>query len=341
MRQTYRLGGVICAALGAAEAVWVGQDLTQFRAEGALRVWTGLGVPVGGAPLITSTVDLLLLGLYAAGAVAAFRPGGVGVLGAAAVITLALRTPAALLLAPASGGVLRGLQGPLLLTAGGQVAGAFLLLLVVRRNGTDAPVPPRPAAGVLAGLLLLVAAAITGIWEFTRTHGDPAAVPLPPSFLFRTAVGGYLVNSQLGAPFDWQAWASAALAAAAGAAALARAPFSRPLGISVACLLGAVAVPVLVTFRLQALSGADFAAGFSAAAAVVAVLLLIPRRPDWDGGPEGDPFADAEVVPAADNLSMPLFDQTAVLPVVDAYGPPPGVPPGEARAAYLREPPFG
>jgi hypothetical protein len=341
MRQAYRLGGVVCAVLGAAEAVWLGQDLVQFRVEGAVRVWSGLGVPVGGAPLVTSTVDLLLLGLYAAGVVAAFRPGGVGVLGAAAVVTLALRTPAAYLLAPASGGSPPGLQGGLLVTAGGQVLGALVLLFVVRRTGEDAPAPPRPAAGALAGLLLLVVALITGILEFSR-QADPAAL-LPPGYFWRTAEDGYLVDSQLGAPYEWLVWATAGLAAAAGLAGLARAPFARPLGISVAGLLAMTAVPVIGTSRIDAPGADDFAAAFAVGAALVVTLLLVPGDLTEGGGPSGDPYADAEIPAAADNLSMPLYEQTAVLPVFGAYErayeqPPPG-PVSEPRAAYLQDPP--
>lgn len=346
MRQAYRLGGVVCAVLAVAEAVWLGQDLTQFRVEGAVRVWSGLGVPVGGAPLVTSTVDLLLLGLYAAAAVAALRPGGVGVLGAAAVVTLVVRTPAAYLLAPASGGSAPGLQGALLVTAGGQVLGALVLLFVVRRTGEDAPAPPRPAAGVLAGLLLFVVALITGILEFSR-QSDPAA-PLPPGYFWRTAAGGYLVDSQLGAPYEWLVWATAGLAAAAGFAAFSRAPFSRPLGIVVTALLVMTAVPVIGTSRIDAPGADDFAAAFTVGAALVVTLLLVPGDLAAVGVPSGDPFVEAEVPAAADNLSMPLYEQTAVLPVFGAYeqGPPgpsydqgPPGPSSEPRAAYLQDPP--
>ncbi|MEU1615863.1 hypothetical protein ABZ479_01025 [Streptomyces sp. NPDC005722] len=341
MRRAYRLGGVVCAALGAAEAVWLGQDLVQFRAEGAVKVWAGLAVPVGGAPLVTSTVDLLLLALYAAAAVASLKPGGVGVLGAASVVTLALRTPTAYLLAPAAGGGAPGLQGALLLTAAGQVVGALVLLVVVRRTGQDAPAPPRPAAGVLAGMLLLVVALIAGVLEFSR-RSDPNA-PLPPGFFWRTATGGYLVDSQLGAPYEWLIWATAGLAAAAGLAAFSRAPFARPLGISVAGLLAVTAVPVIGTSRIDAPAADDFAAAFAVGAALVVTLLLVPGDLAAVGVPGGDPYVEAEVPAAADNLSMPLYEQTAVLPVFGAYGqPPPGPGPGpgsEARAAYLQDPP--
>ncbi|WP_431960315.1 hypothetical protein [Actinacidiphila sp. bgisy160] len=330
---------MVCAVLGAAEAVWLGQDLVQFRAAGAVRVWAGLAVPAGGAPLVTSTVDLLLLGLYAAAAVASLRPGGVGVLGAAAVITLALRTPTAYLLAPSSGGSPPGLQGALLLTAGGQIAGALVLLLVVRRTGQDAPAPPRPAAGVLAGMLLLVVALIAGVLEFSR-RSDPAALR-PPGFFWRTAKGGYLVGSQLGAPYEWLVWATAGLAAAAGLAAFARAPFARPLGICVAGLLATTAVPVIGTSRIDAPGADDFAAAFAVGAALVVTLLLAPGDLAAVGVSGGDPYAEAEVPTAAGTLSMPLYEQTAVLPVFGAYGqqqPPPG-PSSEARAAYLQDPP--
>ncbi|MFF3254489.1 hypothetical protein ACFYWP_26530 [Actinacidiphila glaucinigra] len=340
MRQAYRLGGTVCAALGAAEAVWLGQDLVQFRAEGAVRVWAGLAVPVGGAPLVTSTVDLLLLGLYVAAAVASLKPGGVGILGAAAVVTLALRTPTVYLLSPSAGGGPPGLQGALLLTAGGQVAGALVLLLVVRRTGEDAPAPPRPAAGVLAGMLLLVVALIAGVLEFSR-RSDPQA-PLPPGFFWRTAKGGYLVGSQLGAPYEWLVWATAGLAAAAGLAAFARAPFARPLGISVAALATVTAVPVIGTSRIDAPGADDFAAAFAVGAALVVTLLLVPGDLAAVGVPGGDPYVEAEIPAAADNLSMPLYEQTAVLPVFGSYGqPPPPGPASEARAAYLQDPPQG
>ncbi|MFF3944112.1 hypothetical protein ACFYYN_04770 [Streptomyces sp. NPDC001902] len=338
MRQAYRLGGTVCAALAAAEAAWLGQDLVQFRAEGAVRVWAGLAVPVGGAPLVTSTVDLLLLGLYVAAAVASLKPGGVGVLGAAAVLTLALRTPTAYLLAPSSGGSPPGLQGALLVTAGGQIAGALVLLVVVRRTGEDAPAPPRPAAGVLAGMLLLVVALITGVLEFSR-RSDPA-VPLPPGFFWRTVGGGYLVDSQLGAPYEWLVWATAGLAAAAGLAAFVRAPFARPLGICVAGLLAVTAVPVIGTSRIDAPGADDFAAAFAVGAALVVTLLLVPGDLAAVGVPGGDPYVEAEVPTAADNLSMPLYEQTAVLPVFGSYPqPPPPGPASEARAAYLQDPP--
>lgn len=339
MRQGYalastarRVGAVVCGVLALVEAAWVVQDVTVVGGAGLWQVWAGLAVPVGGGPLNTSVVDAALIGLYAGAVAAAYRAVAAGAFVAVGVVTLALRLPAVLTLGGQWGGSL-DVQGQLVLTAFGEVVGAVVLLVTVAKGrrmlpGRE-PAPPRPAAGVLAGLLLLIVAVMTGAWQFYRMAGLDDGVQ-PPGFFWRTVTGGYLVNSLLGTPFGWLSWSTAGLCAAAAVAAMVRMPWARPMGIAVGWLLVPLAVPVLAPVRLTTLTVGQFGAGFAVAAAVVVALLLLPKAEAAFGWRSGETF-DPEEFAAPDTLTMPAFG---------VYGgtypdPPPPAGPPAGGAGYL------
>ena len=329
-----RVGALVCGVLAIVEAGWVAQDVSVVGGDGLWQVWAGLAVPVGGAPLNTSVVDAALIGLYVVTAVAAFRAVAAGAFVAVGVVTLALRAPAVLILGGQWDGSL-DVQGQLVLTAVGEVLGAVVLLVTVVRGrrvlpGRE-PSPPRPAAGVAAGLLLLVVAGMMGAWQFSRMAGLDGTEQ-PPGFFWRTVTGGYLVNALLGTPFGWLSWSTVGLCAAAAVASMTRTPWARPMGIAVAWLLLPLAVPVLAATKLTAPTVGEFGAAFAVAAAVVVALLLLPRA-EGPFGWRSDSFDPDEIAGFAgqDTLTMPTFG---------AYGgtyldppPPPGPPPG--GAGYL------
>ncbi|WP_127356736.1 hypothetical protein [Actinacidiphila soli] len=338
-------GAAVCGVLVLVEAGWVMRDVGLVGADGLWQVWAGLAVPLGGGPLNTSVVDLALLGLYVGAIGASTRPVATGAFGAVGAVTLLLRAPTVLILGGQWNGRL-DIQGQLVLTAAAEVVGAVALLSIAvnRRRvlpGWD-PAPPRPAAGVLAGLLLLIVALMTAVWQLDRIYGtglSDGTQAQPPGFFWRTVTGGYLVNSLLGAPFGWLSWSTAALCAAAGAAALRRTLVARPLGIAVGWLLVPLAVPVIATAKPPAVTVGQFAAGFAVVVAVVVALLLVPRAEgpfsaldeSGYGMQYGSTAYDAEATATQDTQTMPAYGNWSSAP------PPPGPPPGVAGC--LRPPP--
>jgi hypothetical protein len=340
---------VVCGVLVVVEAGWVIQDIGLVGANGLGLVWTGLAVPVGGAPLNTSAIDVALIGLYLGAMGAALRPVAAGAFGAVGVVTLLLRAPTVLIVGGQWDGRL-DVTGQLVLTAAAEVVGAVALIAIAanRRRvlpGWD-PAPPRPAAGVLAGLLLMVVAVMTGAWQLYRSMGlGEVAQQQPPGFFWRTVTGGYLVDALLGTPFGWLTWSTAGLCAVAGLAALRRTLIARPMGIAVGWLLVPLSVPVLVTAKPTAVTVGVFGAGFAVVAAAVVALLLVPRAEgpfgEEDESGWGTTYGmeygyEAERTAAQDTLTMPAYGGGYAQPP-----PPPGPPPGVGGAGYLRPPPRG
>lgn len=304
-RPARRAGAVVCGVLAVIEIAWVIQDAGLVGLDGLGQVWAGLAVPAGGAPLNTSVIDAVLIGLYAGAVAASFRPVVTGAFGSVGALTVLLRAPTVLILGGQWNGQL-DVQGQLVLTAAAEVVGGIALLAIAvnRRRvlpGWD-PAPPRPAAGVLAGLLLLIVAVMSGAWQFYRTTGSLQETQ-PPGFFWRTVTGGYLVNALLGTPFGWLSWTTAAVCALAGLAALRRTPIGRPLGIAVGWLLVPQAVPVIATAEPTEVTVGVFGAVFAVLAAAVVALLLLPRaegpfRPVDESGygtVYGMEYDDAEV----------------------------------------------
>jgi hypothetical protein len=335
-RPARRVGAAVCGVLAAIEAGWVIQDIGVVGGRGLWQVWAGLAVPLGGAPLNTSVVDAALIGLYIGAAVAAFRAVAAGAFIAVGVVTLALRAPAVLILGGQWDGAL-DIRGRLVLTAGGEVLGAVVLLATVVRGrrmmpGRE-PSPPKPAAGVLAGLLLLVVAGMMGTWQFSRMAGLDGGAQ-PPGFFWRTVTGGYLVNSLLGTPFGWLGWATTGLATAAAVTAMARMPWARPMGIAVGWLLVPLAVPMLAAAKPTALTVGQFGAAFAVAAAVVVTLLLLPRAQGPFGWRSEEGF-DPDEFGGPQTLTMPAYGRTYLDPVEPpAQGPPLQGPPSRAAGYF-------
>jgi hypothetical protein len=352
MRQGFALarparwaGAVVCGVLVLIEAGWVIQDIGLVGANGLGLVWVGLAVPIGGAPLNTSVIDMALLGLYAGTMVAALRPVAAGAFASVGAVTLLMRAPTVLILGGQWDGRL-DIQGQLVLTAAAEVVGAVALIGIAanRRRvlpGWD-PAPPRPAAGVLGGLLLLTVGLMTGAWQLSRTMGlGDVAQQQPPGFFWRTVTGGYLVNALLGTPFGWLSWSAAGLSAVAGLVAMRRTLIARPMGIAVGWLLASLAVPVLVTAKPTAVTVGVFGAGFAVVAALVVTLLLLPRAEGPFGEEDESGYGmtygmeyEAERTAAQDTLTMPAYGGGWSQPPL-----PPGPPPGVGGAGYLRPPP--
>jgi hypothetical protein len=309
------VGALVCAALAVAEVAWTLQDASVLGPSGLLRLWGGtIGAGQVSGPPATSVLDPMLALLYAVVAVAAFRPAAVGAFVGAAAVTLALRVPSVQILGTDVSAGFPDQLAQLRLTALGGLVGSGVLLVTTAfvRRGSDRPPPlrPRPVAGVLAGLLLLVLALLTALSQLYWTGFTRRAAP--PGYDWTSVNGGFAINSLLGPPFEWLAWAATALAVLAALTALARAPLARPLCSAVALLLPFSALPVILPSPDQgAVTMAQLAAAFIIVAAPVIPLLMLPSVQPFDVYPEPGAFSQAgwapDEVAAATTLTIPAY----------------------------------
>lgn len=206
--------------------------------------WSGLPARATDGLWATSFVEPTLLILYVVCAVTAARTASAaGVLGSAGVLTLLLRAPSLWNLHSDWMQVVDGeLKRWAFVSAIAMVVlGAVLVLAAalgrrpVASGGTgpyyawedDTP-PARPTrgGGVTAFLLLGTAAAGLVAWEL-RTAADQGWT------LYQRALSGEdVLVALLSVPGSWYGWVTAILSLVAACAAVGRAPYARPLGMT-------------------------------------------------------------------------------------------------------------
>ncbi|MET8677604.1 hypothetical protein ABZW18_08440 [Streptomyces sp. NPDC004647] len=229
--------------------VWIITDLTVAAGPADVWwLWAGMPSRAEGGLWSTSLADPLLLCVHAAAGVAAMRSASAaGALVSAAAVTLALRSPVLWMLqADWMRIVDEELRTQATLTAGaGVVLGAALLVVVaVGRRPVDGaagadgaarvlPVRPGPTASVIVFLLLAAASGTGAAWQVhwarewgRRTYGS-----------LLTGDGPQNVYGLLQPPYGWLSWTIIGLGLVGAVAALCRATFSRPLGMTAAAML--------------------------------------------------------------------------------------------------------
>ncbi|MGV9855316.1 hypothetical protein ACWDWU_42165 [Streptomyces sp. NPDC003442] len=243
-------GALVCAVLGLISLGWIIHDLDKAdEANHLWWTWAGLPFRATGGIFGSSLLDLALLLVYAVVGITALRsPAAAGALGAVAVVTVAVRLPS---LWNLNSDWLQGIPGDLKTRANAsawaQVVLAGLLLAVVaaaRRPADLAAEPgrpvspadrppgrPAPGAAVVGALFLGAIGAVMAAWQiyWAQERGWEIYKYL--------LTGKHTLPTLLSAPGAWVAWAAVALCLAGAAAALARAPLARPLGMVAAALV--------------------------------------------------------------------------------------------------------
>ncbi|PNG93091.1 hypothetical protein [Streptomyces malaysiensis] len=247
-------GALVCAVLGLISLAWIIRDLGKADESSHLWwTWAGLPFRATGGIFGSSLLDLVLLLVYAVVGLTALRsPAAAGALGSVAVVTVAVRLPS---LWNLNSDWLQGIPGDLKtranLSAWAQVVLAGLLLAVVAaaRRPADLAPPgrpvspadrppgrPSPGAAVIGALFLGAVGAVIAAWQiyWAQERGWEIYKYL--------LTGKHTLPTLLSAPGAWTAWAAVALCLAAAAAALARAPLARPLGMTAAALVLATGI---------------------------------------------------------------------------------------------------
>ncbi|MFE2180835.1 hypothetical protein [Streptomyces sp. NPDC059455] len=248
-------GALVCAVLGLISLGWIIHDLDKAdEANHLWWTWAGLPFRATGGIFGSSLLDLALLLVYAVVGITALRsPAAAGALGAVAVVTVAVRLPS---LWNLNSDWLQGIPGDLKTRANAsawaQVVLAGLLLAVVaaaRRPADLAAEPgqpvspadrppgrPAPGAAVVGALFLGAIGVVMAAWQiyWAQERGWEIYKYL--------LTGKHTLPTLLSAPGAWVAWAAVALCLAGAAAALARAPLARPLGMVAAALVTATGI---------------------------------------------------------------------------------------------------
>ncbi|GAA2316356.1 hypothetical protein [Streptomyces violaceusniger] len=248
-------GALVCAVLGLISLGWIIHDLDKAdEANHLWWTWAGLPFRATGGIFGSSLLDLVLLLVYAVVGITALRsPAAAGALGAVAAATVAVRLPS---LWNLNSDWLQGIPGDLKTRANAsawaQVVLAGLLLAVVaaaRRPADLAAAPgqpvsptdrppgrPSPGAAVVGALFLGAVGAVIAAWQiyWAQERGWEIYKYL--------LTGKHTLPTLLSAPGAWVAWAAVALCLAGAAAALARAPLARPLGMVAAALVTATGI---------------------------------------------------------------------------------------------------
>ncbi|RCG19472.1 hypothetical protein DTL70_22095 [Streptomyces diacarni] len=245
-------GSLLLAALALVSLAWIIRDFT--KADDVVDVWwnwAGLPARAEDGVWVTSFLEPTLMLVYAVAAPAAYRSSSsAAILAGTGTLTVALRTPGLWNLnADWMQGVPDGLLSKVLFsTIATVVLGGVLIVtaLAGRRPaqpapggygyGTPAPhdvahsAPAGPTKGgaVAAFLLLGASAAVLVAWEI-RTMQQ-----FGWDRYEKTLTGERTIVRLLDAPPGWSLWTVVLLALVAGVAALAGAPFSRPLGLVIA-----------------------------------------------------------------------------------------------------------
>ncbi|GAA0977752.1 hypothetical protein [Streptomyces rhizosphaericus] len=245
-------GALVCAVLGLISLGWIIHDLDKAdEANHLWWTWAGLPFRATGGIFGSSLLDLALLLVYAVVGITALRsPSAAGALGAVAVVTVAVRLPS---LWNLNSDWLQGIPGDLKTRANASawaqvvLAGLLLAAVAAARRPVDPAAPPvspadrppgRPAPGAaVAGALFLGAIGVViAAWQiyWAQERGWEIYKYL--------LTGKHTLPTLLSAPGAWVAWAAVALCLAGAAAALARAPLARPLGMVAAALVTAMGI---------------------------------------------------------------------------------------------------
>ncbi|MFD8459270.1 hypothetical protein ACFV27_40465 [Streptomyces antimycoticus] len=247
-------GALVCAVLGLISLAWIIHDLDKAdEANHLWWTWAGLPFRATGGIFGSSLLDLVLLLVYAVVGITALRsPAAAGALGTVAVVTVVVRLPS---LWNLNSDWLQGIPGDLKtrgnLSAWAQVVLGGLLLAVVAAARHPAglappghlaspadrpPGRPSPGAAVTGALFLGAVGVVIAAWQiyWAQERGWEIYKYL--------LTGKHSLPTLLSPPGAWTAWAAVALCLAAAAAALARAPLARPLGMTAAALVVATGI---------------------------------------------------------------------------------------------------
>jgi hypothetical protein len=257
-------GALVCAVLGMISLAWIVRDLGKAdKASHLWWTWSGMPFRASGSLFGSSFVDLILLVLCVAAGIAALRsPAAAGALGTVAAVTVVLRLPS---LWNLNADWMQGIPDDLKTRAdlsawAGVVLGGLLLAAVAAarrpadghpdapdaRPADQPPGRPGPGAAVTGALLLAAAGAVLGAWQIY--WAQKAGWDIYKHQL----TGKHTLVTLLSPPAAWEAWALVALCLAAAAAALGRAPLSRPLGMVAAVLvLAAGASEISLYLKLE------------------------------------------------------------------------------------------
>ncbi|MGP3972953.1 hypothetical protein ACTWQF_02760 [Streptomyces sp. 8N114] len=263
VRGARAFGSLLTAALALVSLAWIIRDFT--KAHEVIDVWwnwAGLPARAADGVWVTSFLEPMLLLLYSVAAVTAYRSSSsAAILTCTGLLTVAVRTPGLWNLnADWMQGVPDGLLSKVLFSSiAAVVIGVVLIITAVagRRPhlpagygsssdgyglaatsdpADEAPAGPTRGGAVAAFLLLGSGGVVLAAWEIRAWQQNGW------DRYEQMLTGERYTVRLLDAPSSWVLWAVVLLCLAAAVAALAGAPFSRPLGLIVAAPLLALGV---------------------------------------------------------------------------------------------------
>jgi hypothetical protein len=239
-------GAVLLAALAALDLAWIVRDFDKAAdVTDAWWMWSGLIFRAQDGIWASSFVEPTLLVLYTVCAVTvAVSSAATGILVSTGALTVLLRVPTLWNLNASwvQAGVSDGLRLKVLFSAIAMlvIGAALIVLAAVGRRGfptggtgdaggarDEAPARPTRAGGVAACVLLAAAAAVLVSWEIHSATGQGWGL------YSHHFTGDRALATLLAVPDSWYGCALALVALYAAVAALTRAPYSRPLGMTV------------------------------------------------------------------------------------------------------------
>lgn len=324
-------GALVCAVLGLISLAWIIHDLDKAdEANHLWWTWAGLPFRATGGIFGSSLLDLVLLLVYAVVGITALRsPAAAGALGTVAVVTVVVRLPS---LWNLNSDWLQGIPGDLKtrgnLSAWAQVVLGGLLLAVVAAARHPAglappghlaspadrpPGRPSPGAAVTGALFLGAVGVVIAAWQiyWAQERGWEIYKYL--------LTGKHSLPTLLSPPGAWTAWAAVALCLAAAAAALARAPLARPLGMTAAALVVATGISEASLYiKLDYVDHLGdlptvgvlsvFTGFFEAVAGLIALLALARRGLEEGAGFTGEPGPGAPAYGGHDGYGSGGYD---------------------------------
>lgn len=341
-------GAALCGVLALITGAWIARDmsvtggLADFWAQWSYDTRYHMRMSV----LVSSPVDAVLVAVYAGTAVAALRSSAAAAaLIATAVFTLAVRLPSLWVLT-ASWAYLQpteSLRARGLLSTFAVLGLAVGLVITALAGGRPAEADgrgagfragaarPTTAVAWLAGALLLLDATVVTAWQIRFGYQVGPAV-----FVDNLVGGERVVQRLLAPPAGWLAATVVILCVTAGIGLLARAAFSRPLGLVLAAVVvvaGAVGVDTVLRYRLvenfelvslerQLITVTSFFELIAGAALIVLLLMRGESRPADDSPPGAHRF------PAGYGYGYPPAGPAYGYPGPSGgHGPPQGPPP--------------
>lgn len=284
-------GSVVCWLLAGVTATVIVRDIIELGAVDLLRTWFHLAPPEP-RPRVSSVLDGQFLILYLAGAIALRRSSlAAPYFATIAAVTLVFRSVALVTLftTHSFSTIWRFTEGKWAVMGAAVSLGLALTLLFAvlagrrpARQHEPLPPPPRPVNAGFAFFFLAVAALARAAWEIRRLN-------LAGWHDYVSGFTGRLGREELAdPPFLVSTWTLCLLLMIAAAAALTKAPVSRPVGLASAWLLlitGLGDLLILVHFdaffvfdgaSLEAILNQLTPLYYLAASALV-LLLLAPR----------------------------------------------------------------